>query len=161
MLQLSYLFLESGDLVEAEYQANRALELAESLGHAIGRAMMMLVLVWVAIDRGEFEHAHELLGKCFAVASEAGYQGLMAYCVAAEAGLAAATGEPERAVRRLGSLRAERVLDAIGGEGGRAIGLRLRALQHRLAGELGEDRFGALMSEGEQLRLNQLAPQPH
>ena len=158
-LLLAYLALEAGDLDEAEHQASRGREYAEMLDHVIGRAMMQIALVWVAIDRGEFETANELLNESLTIASEAGYQGLMGYCIAAEAGLAAAMGAPERAARRLGSLRAEGVLDGIGGEGGRAIGLRLAAMQEMLAAELG-DTLEDLMAEGEQIHLNQLAAQP-
>ena len=158
-LLLAYLSLEAGDLDEAEYQASRGREYAERLDHVIGRAMMQIALVWVAIDRGEFESATEMLDESLTIASEAGYQGLMAYCIAAEAGLAAAMGAPERAACRLGSLRAEGMLDEIGGEGGRAIGLRLAAIHEALATELG-DALEELMLQGAQIHLNQLAAQP-
>ena len=158
-LLLAYLALEAGDLDEAEYQASRGRAYAEMLDHVIGRAMMQIALVWVAIDRGQFELATEMLNESLTIASEAGYQGLMAYCIAAEAGLAAAMGASERAAHRLGSLRAEGVLDGIGGEGGRAIGLRLAAMQEALAAELG-DALEELMVQGAQIHLNQLAAQP-
>jgi predicted ATPase/class 3 adenylate cyclase len=158
-LLLAYLSLEAGDLNEAEYQASCGREYAEKLDHVIGRAMMQIVLVWVAIDRGEFEAAGEMLSESLTIASEAGYRGLVGYCIAAEAGLAAAMGASQRAARRLGSLRAEGVLEGIGGEGGRAIGLRLAAMQETLAAELG-DAFEELMAEGEQIHLDQLAAQP-
>jgi hypothetical protein len=83
----------------------------------------------------------------------------MAYCIAAEAALAARRGAPERAALLLGSLRAEGCLDGIGGEGGRAIDLRLRALAAQLESELG-DAYPRLIGQGEQIHLEQIADRP-
>ena len=51
-------------------------------------------------------------------------------------------------------------MDGIGGEGGRAIDLRLRALAAQLAAELGEEAYAALLARGEQIHLEQAAERP-
>jgi predicted ATPase/class 3 adenylate cyclase len=160
LLLMAYLSLEAGALEDAELQATRGRELCDQLSHAIGHAMMVIVLAWVAIDHGQFEPAAELLDDTLEIARESGYRGLMAYCIAAEAALAARRGAPQRAALLIGALRAEGCLDGIGGEGGRAIDLRLIALGERLESELGEDSYAELLARGEQIRLEQATELP-
>ena len=156
-MTMAYLSLEAEALDAAEAEAERCIVIAKELEHPIGVAIARVVQVWVAIRRGESARSWALLSETMATARASGYVALLAYCVAARAALLAAHGEHEEAARMLGALPGH---DALGGEGGRAVGRRVEVLQAGLEDLLGRERLDALMAEGGRLTLEEIAAMP-
>jgi hypothetical protein len=167
LLTRAYVWLQAGQLEAAAADALRCLEICVELDHPIGAAMARIVDVWVALDRGDLETARAELAKCERLGRESGYHALLAYCIAADAALCARLGDDHKAARMLGALGADPgqprdpagaagAAVALGGEGARAIGLRLQALREELAGRLG-DEMPELLREGARTALEELA----
>ena len=150
-LTMAFLSLESGALDAADAEAGRCLSICDEIDHPIGRAVASVVLIWVAIERGELALARELLAVTAAIARESGYVALLGYCVAAGAAIRFGDGEQAHAARLLGGLGAN--ASAIGGEGARAISGRVAQLRGALAEALGEEHLAELMAEGARVSL--------
>jgi tetratricopeptide (TPR) repeat protein len=150
-LTMAFLSLEWEALDAAESEARRCLAISKELGHPIGQAVATVPEIWVAIERGEPATAGELLARAIVVARESGYVALIGYCVAAGAALRFGKGDLEGAARMLGALQANG--DALGGEGGAAISVRVRRLHTELAAALGRQRLAELIAEGARVPL--------
>ena len=150
-LTMAFLSLESHALDAAEAEAARCLSICKELEHPIGQAISTIVLVWVAIERGEPAVAGDLLAQAIAIARESGYVALLGYCVAARAALRFGAGDRAEAARMLGTLGAN--ADALGGEGARAISARVERLRGALAEELGGERLAELIAAGARVPL--------
>jgi predicted ATPase/class 3 adenylate cyclase len=150
-LTMAFLSLEHQALDAAAVEARRCLAICEEIGHTIGQAVARVPEIWVAIERGEPTAARELLTRAIVIARASGYVALIGYCVAAGAALRFDTGDLEGAARMLGALEANG--DALGGEGGAAISVRVQRLRARLGEAIGDDRLAELIAEGSHVAL--------
>jgi predicted ATPase/class 3 adenylate cyclase len=154
LLTRAYLWLEAGSLDAAADDAAQCYTISCELQHTIGGAMARLVSVWVAVERGQLEDARSLLEDCLDTARKSGYHSLLIYCVAADAALSASEGDDRAAARLLGAIGPA---DApLGGEGDRAIRVRLDTLRAALGDRLGDELPG-LLDEGARRTLEDLA----
>jgi predicted ATPase len=153
-LAMAFLSLDAGELDVAHSEAARCIDVAERIGHPIGRAMGLAVQMWVAIERQTFDSARELHRQVVGTARDSGYLGLLGMAVAATAVLAVRDGEPERAARALGTLEASP--EALRAEDFRAVAQEVERLRAALQAELGADRYTALTAEGAARPLSEM-----
>jgi ATP/maltotriose-dependent transcriptional regulator MalT len=155
----AYLHLEAGRLDAAESDAAYSVRMTAELAHPIGNAMSRLILVLVAIDRGELDEALAGLEAVVPIARDAGYRSLVAYCAAADAAIRAARGDAMGAAVRLGALGVEpdgASAPVLGGEGSRGIGNRLAALRESLGETLGNEELAKALRRGARAELESL-----
>ena len=98
----------AGDLERAAGLLTDAVAVGERTGSLREAASARVALAWVSMERGDTEHAHELLAIAHRTFVELADRGKTAECIEAHAGVAAAEGRAEEAARLLGAADALR-----------------------------------------------------
>ncbi|MGH2995718.1 MAG: ATP-binding protein, partial [Gaiellaceae bacterium] len=107
----------------------------------------------VACRQGHDEQAAALQREALELAREVGDRGCIAWCLAGLGTLAAAAGQPERAVRLLAA--AELLRDSIGGPLHPIDQREYESVAAAVRAELGAERFASVRAEGQAMALEQ------
>jgi predicted ATPase len=142
-----------GDHAQARALHEQSLARRREMGDLWGVAHSLSDLADVALAQGDHTAARGLLEEGLALFQELGDRQTSVHCLEGFAALAAAQSQPERAVRLLGAVTAEREL--IGGPGSPGRRTSLGRLLDTARQSVGAEAYAAAWSDGRAMPLEQ------